>query len=173
MADKTKTLRKARFREKNNNWRGGKSIASNGYVLIRVGTEHRLSDVRGYAYEHRIVAEAKVGRCLRKGELVHHIDGNKQNNDPENLEVCESHRHHLAKHRKPDSILRDPGEANSLISCKCGCGSQFEKFDPTGRPRIFISGHNTLSGVSLSTEMWDVIPPDKCSPGNTDGVILR
>lgn len=43
-------------------WKGGRSIASNGYVLVRVGKKHHLADVRGYAYEHRIVAEQKLGR---------------------------------------------------------------------------------------------------------------
>ena len=48
-------------KDRNAMWKGGRSIASNGYVLIRVGVEHHLSDVRGYAYEHRILAEQIVG----------------------------------------------------------------------------------------------------------------
>lgn len=47
-------------------WKGGRSVASNGYVLIRVGVEHHLADVRGYAYEHRVVAEQKIKRALKK-----------------------------------------------------------------------------------------------------------
>jgi hypothetical protein len=45
---------------KNGMWRGGKSLASNGYILIRVGNDHPLADVRGYAYEHRLVAQEKA-----------------------------------------------------------------------------------------------------------------
>src|SRR4051812_41815968 len=48
-------------REDNPNWRGGRSIASNGYIIVRVGVGHHLADVRGYAYEHRLVAEQKLG----------------------------------------------------------------------------------------------------------------
>lgn len=44
------------------NWKGGRSIASNGYMLVRVGLSHHLADVRGYAYEHRLVAEQKIGQ---------------------------------------------------------------------------------------------------------------
>lgn len=63
---------------KNGIWKGGRSVASNGYVLVRVGVEHHLADVRGYAYEHRLVAEEKIGRRLRDDEHVHHVDGDKQ-----------------------------------------------------------------------------------------------
>lgn len=50
----------------NPNWKGGRSIASNGYVLLRM-PGHHLADVRGYVYEHRLVAEQKLGRRLVKG----------------------------------------------------------------------------------------------------------
>ena len=128
-------------RERNPNWRGGNSLTSHGYRLIRVGRDHHLADVRGYAYEHRIIAESKIGRKLEKGEQVHHIDGNKLNNCPSNLEVCTT-QEHRAKHRTRDLGRRLPGQKNPLVSCACGCGNVFEKFDPGGRPRLYISGHN-------------------------------
>jgi hypothetical protein len=42
---------------------------------------------------HRLVAEQKLGRKLRPGEVVHHIDGNKLNNDPSNLQVMTARQH--------------------------------------------------------------------------------
>lgn len=78
---------------KNGMWKGGRSIASNGYVLLRVGVDHHLADVRGYAYEHRVVAEQMLGRRLRRGEQVHHRDHDKTNNAPENLEVLSTAAH--------------------------------------------------------------------------------
>ena len=42
---------------------------------------------------HRKVAEEKIGRTLKKGEIVHHIDGNKHNNSPANLEVMTQSEH--------------------------------------------------------------------------------
>jgi hypothetical protein len=129
---------------KNGMWKGGRVLASNGYVLVRVGKGHHLSDVRGYAYEHRVVAETKVGRHLRRGEQVHHKNGNKADNRPENIEVLESYAHHQVKHRSLARRfkLRLPGESNPMIYCGCGCGSQFALYDANGRPRRFISGHN-------------------------------
>lgn len=69
---------KQKFGKSNSNWRGGKTISSHGYVLVRVGIKHHLADVRGYAYEHRVIAEQKIGRKLKQGEIVHHKDKNKQ-----------------------------------------------------------------------------------------------
>jgi len=44
-------------------------------------------------HTHRIVAEQMLGRPLKKGEIVHHIDGNKRNNDPSNLMVMTQSEH--------------------------------------------------------------------------------
>ncbi len=44
-------------------------------------------------HEHRRAAEEKLGRPLVKGEIVHHIDGNKHNNHPDNLEVMSQSEH--------------------------------------------------------------------------------
>jgi len=126
---------------KNGMWAGGHSLASNGYVLVRVGMGHHLADVRGYAYEHRLVAERKLGRRLRRGEQVHHIDGDKTNNAASNLLVC-SHAEHHVHHRSGSRRLRMPGEPNQDVACECGCGETFPRFDSAGRLRRFVPGHN-------------------------------
>ncbi len=120
----------------------GRTIASNGYVLIMVGKDHHLADVRGYAYEHRLVAEQKLKRRLLPGEIPHHIDGNKQNNDPANIEVVSSIAEHRLHHRGSKSRLRLPGELNPTIECGCGCKETLLKYDAVGRPRTYVSGHN-------------------------------
>lgn len=51
-------------------------------------------------YLHRIIAERSLGRSLRPGEIVHHLDEDKTNNSPENLVVCSSASVHRQYHRK-------------------------------------------------------------------------
>lgn len=54
----------------------------------------------GYAPEHRVRAMKKLGRPLRDGEVVHHIDGNKLNNRPSNLKVMSQEQHWRVHHSK-------------------------------------------------------------------------
>ena len=49
-------------------------------------------------HTHRKVAELKLGRQLKPGEVVHHIDGNKRNNHPDNLMIFESQAEHARWH---------------------------------------------------------------------------
>ena len=43
--------------------------------------------------EHRVIAEKVLGRPLRKGEIVHHIDDDGLNNKHSNLLICSRQYH--------------------------------------------------------------------------------
>ena len=122
-------------------WRGGRTVTADGYVLIRVGRGHHLADVRGYAYEHQLVAEQMLGRRLRQGEIVHHGEGGTGDNSPGNLKVVASRHHHAAEHRLRTD-LRAPGAPNPLVTCACGCGVPIPKYDGANRPRRYLNGLN-------------------------------
>ena len=63
-----------------------------GYVRVYIPM-HPEANTRGYVYEHRVVAEQKIGRRLEKNEVVHHINGIRWDNRPENLEVMDRIEH--------------------------------------------------------------------------------
>lgn len=57
-----------------------------GYMR-RFMPEHPNSNSNGYVYEHALVMSGILGRPLRTGEQVHHKNGIRHDNDPDNLEL--------------------------------------------------------------------------------------
>jgi hypothetical protein len=83
------------------NWNGGKHLDDDGYVLVYLPTHpYARSPRRKYVLEHRLVMEKHLGRYLAPCEVVHHKDGDKQNNSLDNLELYPSNGCHLAEELK-------------------------------------------------------------------------
>lgn len=74
-------------------WKGGRRILD-GYIYL-YAPDHPAAHHQ-VVQEHRLVMEKHLGRFLTSDELVHHKDGNKQNNAIENLELTyrSAHTHH-------------------------------------------------------------------------------
>lgn len=70
----------------------------NGYRMVPMPA-HPGADAKGYVREHILVAEAQLGRHLMAHEVVHHRDGDKLNNKPENLQVT-TRSEHASHHAK-------------------------------------------------------------------------
>ncbi len=75
-------------------------IIKKGYKKILMPNHHR-SDGKGYVFEHIVIAESKIGRRLKEKEVVHHIDGNKKNNDPSNIQIFKNNSEHMKFHHSP------------------------------------------------------------------------
>ena len=94
-----------------------KKIVKKGDYLYAVVPEHPKANKHGYVLEHRVVLENSIGRLLLTNEIVHHIDGNKHNNNLSNLEVMS-----VAEHAKIHAKGRNTQEL------KCGyCGNSFTR----------------------------------------------
>jgi hypothetical protein len=131
-------------RKRHPNFKGG-TTNIDGYRLIYVGKKHHLADCRGYAYAHRLAAEKKLGRRLKKGEVVHHkIRGRRgrSKNKRSQLEVYRNNSIHLNNHRRTGLTRRRFAQNNPLVKCACGCGQTIRRFDRYKRLRKFIVGHS-------------------------------
>jgi len=63
-----------------------------GYVWLHIPDHHRANHV-GYVKRAVVVLENKIGRQLTDKELPHHINKNKGDDNPENLEVLTFREH--------------------------------------------------------------------------------
>lgn len=68
---------------------------------------HPAKDRSGTVALHRLIAEARLGRFLSSKEIVHHIDGNAENNHWENLGVM-TQSDHAREHLVDGTIMRNP-----------------------------------------------------------------
>lgn len=78
-------------------FKGGIRKTEHGYILVHFPDHPFAIGSTGCVYAHRIIAEGMLGRYLKHDEVVHHIDMNKQNNNPNNLVVL-TNRDHLRLH---------------------------------------------------------------------------
>ena len=68
-------------------------LIKGGYIVVSVYNKE--------IFIHRAIAEKKLGRELLPTEVAHHIDGNKFNNDPNNIKVVTRSSHVKEEHIHP------------------------------------------------------------------------
>lgn len=79
--------------DKHTNWKGGRKMVGRYWYVWE--PEHPNCTKDGYVAEHRLVQEKKIGRYLQRSEVVHHIDGDPENNAPANLQHFATNAEHL------------------------------------------------------------------------------
>jgi len=68
-----------------------------GYYMVK-NREHPRSNSSGYIMEHILIAEKHIGRLLKDGEVIHHINSDPSDNRIENLYLFPSIGSHHSYH---------------------------------------------------------------------------
>ena len=93
--------------KKNPRWNGGRFVSKDGYVMIWKPGHPRARNGK-YVCEHLLVAERALGRPLVLGkELVHHINGIRDDNRPQNLLICSKSYHYWLHARMAQLYMKE------------------------------------------------------------------
>jgi len=116
-------------------WKGGKSVDSDGRILL-LRPDHPFSSRKGYVFRSRLVIEYFANRvaefresCMpymieiegryyldpAKKAVIHHLDHDKESDDPENLALTDN-PHHMVYHRNY-TLADKTGEVSYRIRC--------------------------------------------------------
>ena len=90
-----------------------------GRYLRAVLPKHPNSSGRGYIALHRVLMENELGRLLKDNEVVHHINGNGQDNRIKNLMVM-TVSEHMSLHRREKTKDSKWGKPVTYICDNCG-----------------------------------------------------
>ena len=112
-------MREIKFRgwvkEENKTKKGLGMYKVNGYIM-QYAPNHPYKNTRGYVPEHRLILENKIGRyLLPRKELVHHINGIKDDNRIENLKLSNPKDHakgHIGERNLNGTFVCDSKEFN-------------------------------------------------------------
>ena len=80
---------------KSSRWKSGRVKDRNGYINLWA-PDHIRANCKGYIMEHTLAWEQAHGRPLPDNYVVHHINGIRDDNRPENLLACPRGNHHYA-----------------------------------------------------------------------------
>lgn len=85
--------------EKPHNWKGGRYINKQGYVMI-LKKGFTGCDKKGYVKEHRYIYSTFYKITLTNKDIIHHINGDKTDNRIENLQLLDNKSHLILHYPK-------------------------------------------------------------------------
>jgi hypothetical protein len=91
------------------------------YELVKAPDEYPGMRYRGrYCYEHHLVYWKKHGVLPEQGQVIHHINGKRRDNCPENLELLEVGEHNAGHSHARRGPLKH-GTLNAYRHRYCRC----------------------------------------------------
>jgi HNH endonuclease len=101
-----------------NNWKGGRTRTSHGYIWIYRPDHPRAIHGR-YIYEHVAIAEHALGRVMPDGVEVHHVNDIRDDNRSGNLVICQDKSFHKLLHKRERALIAC-GHADWVCCAYCG-----------------------------------------------------
>lgn len=121
-----------------------------GYTYFLDKNHPLASQEVGRVYYHRHIASIKSGRWLSSKEIVHHVDGNKQNNIEDNLLVLSSSDHALIH-----AIENGFDNVYKVLTCPV-CKNGFTVTTKAAETRVTCS----LTCARKKSLQWDISKKD-------------
>ena len=115
-------------------WKGGRVLVS-GYWYIWTGREHPMATKQGYVAEHRLAMAEKIGRPLKRQEVVHHIDGDPNNNRIDNLMLFRTNAEHLRHELTGKTPNHTPEGKARMLAAHLGKRRPRKKAEPDALAR--------------------------------------
>jgi len=135
-----------------------------GYQYAKTIPRHPKANANGLYPLHRVLTENTLNRELSSDEIVHHKDGDKYNNEPDNLEVMSQSKHasmHVSMPlvkctcpicekefsvRHSFYILRLRRSKYGILFCSRSCGAKHQH-----NPKVV--GSNPAPAISRATQL--------------------
>lgn len=131
-------------------YRGGRWPEQRGYVSLGGHYGHPNADRFGRIREHVFLAAKALGKGLPEGAEVHHVNGDRADNRPQNLVLCQDHEYH--------GLL----DARSRARRKCG--------DARKRLCRYCRTWDLPCNLSENKSSWFHVRPNGCKRAKADSL---
>lgn len=126
----------------------------------RVSMPNHPRASHGSVNEHVVIAERALGHYLPAGAHVHHVDGNKRNNKPSNLVICQDIKYHRMLHARARIVAAGGDPDTQRICGKCHALTPRENMQIGGtycrtcanlKGRLFHAARRAHSGAEAAS----------------------